>query len=320
MNANLSLVMHFLCIVSVVTLAFAVICAVLARPFLRWANRFESDSRLVFLRLFAVWPLFGGFAVGAMVSLPSLRHISKLPLDHCHNDGGCFGQAISHMLTIGEFSIVTVLLGVLAWATIKANLQWRRASALARQIDEAAHGTLATGVKLIESTRPLAFSLGLPKSIAVLSTALVRALTTRQLDIICVHEQVHIRHHDNWYKWVLRILCSVHFPDVKHELLSEHAAALELRADQQVARHIQDPIAVAETIVAMQRLIKPFSASEPLCQFAGNAVERRVQHLLAATPGRSLPKYSAILFRLTAIVVFIVGATPLHDTLESLMN
>ena len=177
MNANLNLVMHFLCIVSAVTLGFAATSGILARPFLRWVNRFEFNSRLVLLRVFAVWPLFGGLAVGVIVSLPSLRHISKLPLDHCHNDSGCLGQPVSHMLTIGEFSIVTLLFGILGWALVNAYLQWRRASALEEQIDRAAHGALATGVHLIESTRPFAFSLGLTKSIAVLSTALVRALS-----------------------------------------------------------------------------------------------------------------------------------------------
>ncbi len=320
MSSSLSLVMHFLCIVSIVTIGLATTCALMARPFLRWSSRFEPDSRLVLLRLYAAWPLLGGFAVGAMVSLPSLNHMSKLPLDHCHNTGTCMGQPLSHMVTGGEIAIVAALLGLLAWAAIKAFFQWRRACLLAVQIDRTSHAILAPGVCLIESVQPFAFSLGVSKAIAVLSTELVRTLSPKQLDIVCAHEQMHLRHDDNWYKWILHMLCVVHFPHVKHALLCEHAIAMELRADQKVAHQIQDPVAVAETIVAVQRLMKPFDSSEPVCQFMGTALERRVNNLLDQSSTRRLPNYSAILLALTAMVIFVSGSTPLHDALELLIR
>ena len=320
MNANISLVMHFLHIVSVFTLSFCVLCALITHPFLRWSNRFEPKSRLLLLRLFASWPLLSGLAIGVMVSLPSLSHVSKLPLDHCHNLGGCMMQPISHMLTTGELVMITVLLAILASATLNAFLQWHRLHLLTKQIDTASHTTLASGARLIETTLPMAFSLGIFKSIAVLSTGLVRVLTPQQLDIICIHEQTHVRHHDNEYKWALRLLCVFHLPHVKHALLSEHALAMEIRADQQVARHIQDPIAVAETIVAMQRLMKPLNINAPLCQFIGSALERRVQYLLAQSPGCGLPKYSVALCLLAVILAMTCGSIPLHNALEALIT
>lgn len=320
MDADMSLVMHFLFIVSVFTLGLGVICALIAHPFLQWSDRFAPSSRLFLLRLFAGWPLLGGLVIGIMVSLPSLRHASRLPLDHCHNPGGCVLQPGSHMLTIAEFSFFIVLLGLLSWAVINALLQWRRARVLAEQIDIASHATLAPGVRLIESTLPLAFSAGLFKSVAVMSTGLVRILTPQQLDIICVHEQMHVRHHDNGYKWVLRLLCVFHFPHVKNALLSEHAITLELRADQQVAHHVQDPVAVAETILAMQRLMKPLNTNASLCQFAGTALERRVRYLLAQLPDSGLPKYTMALCLSAAIIVVAGCSAPLHGALEALIN
>jgi beta-lactamase regulating signal transducer with metallopeptidase domain len=164
--------------------------------------------------------------------------------------------------------------------------------------------------------------LGIFKSIVVLSTGLARVLTPQQLNIICIHEQTHVRHHDNEHKWALRLLCVFHLPHVKHALLFEHALALEIRADQQVAHHIQDPIAVAvaETIVAMQRLIRPLNTNEPLCQFIGSALERRVQYLLAQSPGRGLPKYSVTLCLLAIILAMTCGSIPLHNALEALIT
>ena len=319
MNANMSLVMHSLFLVSVATLGFSVASALIARAFLRWSNRFNPRSRLFLLRLFAAWPLLGGLAIGVMVSLPSIYHASKLPFDHCHNPGGCVMQPVSHMLSIGEFTLFIVLMGLLFWATINALLQWRRAHALADSIETTTHATLAPGIHVVEATQPLAFSVGLFKPVAALSTELVRLLTPQQLDIVCNHEQVHLHHYDNGYKWALRLLCAFHWPQVKRAVLSEHAVTLELRADQHVAQHTEDPIAVAETIVVMQRLIKPLKTSEPVCQFVGSSLERRVQYLLAQSPSRNLPKYSAALCLITAIVVITSGAVPLHNALETLL-
>lgn len=319
MNATISLVMHCLVIISIATLGFGAACALIVRPFLRWSDRFDPRSRLFLLRLFAAWPLLAGLGVGVMVSLPSINHASKLPFDHCHNPGGCLIQPVSHMLTTSEFVIITLLLGLLAWAIVNAFLQWRRADSFVKQIDIASHATLASGVRLIETALPLAFSLGLCNTISVLSTGLVRVLTPRQLNIICVHEQAHLHHHDNAYKWMLRSVCVFHLPHVRRAVLSEHAFTLELRADQHVAQHIQDPIAVAETIVAMQRLIKPFNGSELVCQFAGTALERRVQYLLAPPATCRLPTYMAVLCLLTAIIVTASGSAPLHNALEALL-
>ena len=69
----------------------------------------------------------------------------------------------------------------------------------------------------------------------------------------------------------------------------------------------------------MQRLIKPLKTSEPVCQFVGSSLERRVQYLLAQSPSRNLPKYSAALCLITAIVVITGGAVPLHNALEALL-
>jgi hypothetical protein len=320
MSANISLVMHSIFVVAVATLGFSLACACIAIAFLRWSNRFNPYSRLFLLRLFAAWPLLGGLAIGVMVSLPSINHASKLPFDHCHNSGGCVMQPVSHMLSIGEFTLFIALLGFIFWAAASALSQWRRARALADSIETMSHATLAPDIHVVGATQPLAFSVGLFKPVAALSTELVRLLTPQQLDIICGHEQAHLRHYDNGYKWALRLLCAFHWPQVKRALLSEHAVTLELRADQQVAEDIQDPIAVAETIVIMQRIIKPLKTSEPLCQFVGSTLERRVQCLLAYSSGHQLPKYSAAFFLITAIVIIISGAVPLHNTLEYLLT
>ena len=57
-------------------------------------------------------------------------------------------------------------------------------------------------------------------------------------------------------------MCTFHYPNVKRIILKEHAS-LELRADQQVARSTRCNIAVAETIVKVQRLMSPIKSEAP---------------------------------------------------------
>ncbi|MBL4868769.1 MAG: M56 family metallopeptidase [Pseudomonadales bacterium] len=265
-------------------------------------------------------PLIGSLVVGAMISIPALTHISTLPIDHCHDLNGCIGPPASHMATTGELAVISIVFSLLFVGMTTAFWQWRRTHMLLNQLDIASQTILAPNIQLIEAGLPLAFSLGVFKPRAVLSTGLVNRLTSQQLHIVCAHEAKHIHYRDGLYKWLLCFMCSFHWPGVKRALLKEHVISLEIRADQQVALNIQNPIAVAETIVTVQRLMGPTMIDEPLCQFIGSELEQRVHYLLAKTPDSALPKYSASLGFIGSLVLAVCGSVPLHNTIEALIS
>ncbi|WP_162224931.1 M56 family metallopeptidase [Neptunomonas antarctica] len=224
------------------------------------------------------------------------------------------------MVTISELAVIGTALCLFCWASLIAFMQWRRSYKLLERLDVTSGSMLTSNVQLIETELPLAFSLGIFRPNAVLSTGLVNNLSSQQLHIVCTHEEVHAQYRDGLYKWILRFMCTFHYPNVKRAVLKEHALSLELRADQQVALSTECNVAVAEAIIKLQRLMSPIKNEGPLCQFLGSELEQRVHYLLAQVPGSSLPRHTLLLSTICFLILSICGSLPLHNTIEALIT
>ncbi len=317
---SLSLMLHLLYIISITTLILGALCWLINPFFIKWVTKFNPQSRLILLRSFGSLPLVGALVIGAMISIPALNHSSALPIDHCHVSTNCMGPPAPHMVTISELAIISAALCLFCWATLIAFMQWRRSRTLLERLDATSCSMLTSNVQLIETERPLAFSLGIFRPTGVLSTGLVNNLSSQQLHIVCTHEKVHAHYRDGFYKWMLRFMCTFHCPNVKRGILQEHALSLELRADQQVARSTQCNVAVAEAIVKVQRLMSPIKNEGPLCQFLGTELEQRVHYLLAPTADNTLPRHTLLLSIIFVLILSVCGSVPLHNTVEALIT
>lgn len=319
MVAHLSSILHLLFIVSFAALLLGAVCTFMSQSFIHWTRKFEAQSRLMLLRGYCITPFFGALVVGAMVSVPAISHTSALLLDHCHDDG-CFGPTASHTSTTGEFVIIGVAFCLLLRGGINAFLQWKRSHHLLVELNSAPLSTFSSNVQIIETERPFAFSLGIFNPKAAISTRLLNELTPAQQDIVCAHEMAHIQHRDGLYKWGMSFLSVFHWPGSRLSLLNEHAITSEIRADYYVANTIQDKLAVAETIVKVQRLMRPISPGEPLCQFLGSHIEQRIHFLLANFPGYHVPKHIALSVCLLSLALAAFGSVPLHNAIELLIT
>lgn len=319
MSTHLSSVLHLLFIISSAALLLGVICAIMSNSFIHWTSKFEAQSRLMLLRGYGVTPFIGALVVGAMISIPAISHTSALLLDHCH-DNSCFGPTASHMSTTGELVIIGIFSCLLLRGITRAFLQWRRSRHLLRELNSAPLLTLSPNVQIVDTALPFAFSLGIFNPKAAISTQLLDELTPEQQDIICVHETAHMQQRDGLYKWGLDFMCSFHWPSVRLALLNEHAIASEIRADHTAASAIQDKIAVAETIVKVQRLMRPMSPGEPLCQFLGSQIEQRVHILLTNSPGYEIPRNTVFSVYLFSLALAVCGSVPLHNVIELLIT
>ncbi|AWY00539.1 hypothetical protein A8139_11475 [Marinomonas primoryensis] len=319
-HENLSLILHLLYIISITTLILGALCWLINPFFIKWVTKFNPQSRLILLRSFGSIPLVGALVIGAMISIPALSHSSALPIDHCHVSTNCMGPPASHMVTISELAVIGAALCIFCWASLIAFMQWRRSRTLLERLDATSCSMLSPNVQLIETELPLAFSLGIFRPNAVLSTGLVNNLSSEQLHIVCTHEEVHAQYRDSFYKWILRFMCTFHYPSVKRGILQEHALSLELRVDQQVARSTQCNVAVAEAIVKVQRLMSPIKNEGPLCQFLGTELELRVHYLLEQTTDSVLPKHTLLLSIILVLIFSVCGSLPLHNTVEALIT
>ncbi len=320
MTENLSLLLHLFYIFSVSILTLSLTGWLLSRLFFNWVQQFNIKSRIFLLRSFGAMPIVGAMIICTMVSIPALNHSSILPLDHCHSSIDCVGETATHMVTVSEFAVICLMLMVFLNALFYAIKQWWRANNMLNSIAFVSRKIDGSNIHLMETTTPLAFSVGMLKPKSVLSTGLMTQLTSKQLKIVCNHEEIHTQHRDSLFKWALKLVSLFHLPKVKRTLLNEHASALEFRADQEVSNTVNSNIAVAETIIKVQRIMGSSVEKESICQFLGSALEQRIQFLLSTSPDRPLTNKTIAWFTVTLIIFASLGAAPLHNAVEMFLS
>ena len=205
-------------------------------------------------------------------------------------------------------------------AVFQALKQWLRANKLLNSIELVSLKRSELNSHLMETEKPLAFSVGMLKPVSVISSGLMNQLTTKQLSIVCRHEAIHAHYKDSLFKWALKLVSFFHVPKVKRALLNAHASALEFRADQDVAKTVKSNIDVAETLIKVQRIMGSTSETESLCQFLGTEIEQRIHFLLSTNPCLHLTNKAIFRFALTLIICTLLGSVPLHNAVEILIT
>tara|TARA_R110001583_G_scaffold46360_3_gene145472 strand:- start:2398 stop:3360 length:963 start_codon:yes stop_codon:yes gene_type:complete len=320
MSDALSLIRHLIYIIAIFTIVSSVVCWMLSSPFKTFIADFSLESKLTLLRIFGALPLSLAFGLVSTVTVPALTHDTSLPLEHCHTNSDCLVASTSHMITPIELIIVSFFCSFLLWRLFLGFSYYYRSKKLFNRLDfltEAKHASL---VKSIDSPAPLAFSIGIFKPIAIISTGLRHLLSSRQIKIISLHEEVHIKYRDNLDKWLMQFVCSFHFPSVKQYILELHALTLEMRADQIAARVIDSSVDVAETIVIVKKLMSPEINNLPVCQFISSELEQRVHYLLADKSEKSLSIKTIKWYAFFLFILAIIFSLPLHNTIEFLIR
>jgi Zn-dependent protease with chaperone function len=320
MTDALSLILHLIYIIAIFTIVSSVVCWILSPLFKTFIEAFSLESKLTFLRFFGALPLSLALGLTSTVTVPALSHDTSLPLEHCHTNSDCLGASASHMLTPTELIIASFFCSFLLWRFFLGFRSYYRSKKLFNRLDfltEAKHASL---VKSIDTPVPFAFSIGIFKPIAIISSGLRHLLSSRQIKIISLHEEVHIKHRDNLDKWLMQLVCSFHCRAVKQYILELHALTLEMRADQIAARVIDSSVDVAETIVIVKRLMSTEINNPLVCQFISSELEQRVHYLLVDKPEKSLSKKTIKWSAFSLFLLAIIFSLPLHNAIEFLIR
>ena len=320
MTENLSLLLHLFYIFSVAALMLSITAWAFSDIFFRWIQKFNPKSKIFLLRSFGVMPIIGAMIIGVMVSIPALNHNSLLPIEHCHSSIDCVVEVATHMITFSEFSVISLMLLVFFNAAFQALKQCLRSKKILNNIELVSIKKDDLNIHLLETKKPLAFSVGMLKPISVISSGLINQLNSKQLHIICRHEAIHVQYKDSAFKWALKLVSLFHFPVVKRTLLKAHASALEFRADQEVAKAVKSKVMVAETILKIQRIMGSTTEKEALCQFLGSEIEQRIHFLLSTNQCHHLTNKTIVRFALTIIICSLLGSVPLHNAVEILLT
>jgi|GEM_PF-1622816 len=313
---------HVVFLIALSVLVSSAFCALISPAYLRWVRKFEPQSRILLLRVFITAPLLGGIALGLMASLPSLSHVSRLPLDHCHDPAGCFGGYNAHVVSNFEFSVVLLLVSLFVWALFKANKQKRRSDFINLKIKSASQGDQIKNVRVIDADSPVAFSVGLLRPFIVVSTGLMDQLSAIESKVVYAHEAAHVVNKDNLYKFIFALVANFHLPNIGKTFLDEHALSIELRADAYAAGQVRSPVVIAEAILSVQRIVQshPLSGGGVLSHFSGSAIEQRIGFLLGNTRGIKLGNRSLVLSFFGVLCLMGLGAVPFHNLLENVIS
>jgi Zn-dependent protease with chaperone function len=267
----------------------------------------------------AVAPSLAPALLVALCFAPGLIAAAGLHGDHCLRHPGHAHLCLAHpgaALPAGAAFAAAAAVAACAASLLAEARRHRRASRWLGGLGRSP-SALGADVSLVASGAPLSFAAGLLRPRVHLAEGLVSSLAPEQLAAVLAHERAHARRRDPLARALARTLSWPHLPRMRRALLGEHALAAEQACDAEAAREVGDRLAVAEAILAVERLFAPGAGAPPAGQpaFAGDAVAARVEALLAAEP----PQRGAPAARLAiplALAALLARADPLHHATE----
>lgn len=254
-----------------------------------------------------------------LVLAPGFGGLLGLGPDHCRVHGDHVHLCFAHpraALTLPLAGLLAIAAGTLAVALVRrvrTLASWRRQLASLRA---GATQRLAADVRLIPSERPFSVTVGLWRPEIWVSTALAEQLPRPQLDAVLAHERAHARRRDALRKLVAQALSRPQLPMVRRELLALLALASEQACDEAAALRVGDRLDVADTLLAVERLVAraPVAQHPAWAAFGGGELAARVQQLMDAAPGEPAVIGGWLLFALAVVVC--AAAQPLHHATE----
>jgi len=289
--------------------------------------RWDPRARHQALVILAALPVLTAAVLLLSASLPSLIALAAPHLDHCasHHDGHahlCF----VHLPTVDTH--VAVLLGLVFVATysmIRGSVaSWSvfRASQILRALVRSADARPDLGVIVMDTSQPLCFAAGLLRPRVFISRGLLDLLSDEQRVVVLAHESAHVQRRDALTVGVVRALSAFHLPSVARWLVQETEIAAEQACDEAAAARIGDRVAVASTILAVERASRHASDTQfasLAVAFAHRAVERRVYALLDEPAPLTSPR-KLVIGLMAASAVALMVAEDVHHLTETLLS
>jgi len=307
--------------------AFSLIASVvvsLAVPLLvRYTSAWAPASRHKALMLLGLaLPMF---TLAALVSLlsPSFLAYAWPELDHCllHEGHAHLHLCLVHLSHdasswLGWVVIAGVMIGLGARLGVRT-LSLLNAPKLIHRLLGLARFDSHRGAWVVPTGHPLCLSVGLLRPRVLVSDGLLAAASNDELEVMLAHEAAHVRRRDTLARLFVRAGSLLLAPGARGLLLSTLELSAEQACDEAAAAQVGDRLRVAETILAMERLLGCSTGSSSMvAAFGASSISARVQSLLL--PPRS-PNTSPVLTLLwVGAVVTVVALGPrLHHVTES---
>ena len=247
-----------------------------------------------------------------------LGHDGDHCLQHADHPHLCLVHAVGGPLDApGAWLLGLALAGLaigLARAVLRVRDTRRWLARLARPIPRATNGP----VVYLDSSRPFSFVAGLLRPRIFLSASLADTLEPDQLAVVLAHERAHQARRDPLRRAAAEASSLMLPPRTRRAILEELALASEQTCDEQAAAALGDRLAVAEVLVAVERLAQRASlpGRAALPAFGGSQVATRVHSLLEAPPRDRSRGVGGAVAALATLAGLWLAAEPLHHLTE----
>lgn len=257
--------------------------------------------------------------VGGSLLAISMLSAFNLSADHCLDHGRhhlhlCWRHSEGHagislLILCGLFAFKALEGCTAAWRGIllgtKTSSHLKQAS-IARQ-----------DFMVFESQAPQAFVLGAWRPTLHVSSALL-SLSPSIVEPVLAHERAHARHYDFLWRALFPLFALGHFSGVSKELCSKLVTAQEKAADAVAAQSLENPLLVAEAIIAL-------SAAKHVPRlglgFTHGDTVVRVKALLGLTPPpQKWPLNLAMVTALFTLLFTLRFHSSVHHILEHVLG
>ncbi|MGH0032938.1 MAG: M56 family metallopeptidase [Myxococcota bacterium] len=171
--------------------------------------------------------------------------------------------------------------------------------------------------RVVPSERPFSFVAGLVRPEIWIASTLEEALPAAQLAVVLAHERAHLERHDPLRAVTAALLSWPHWPGVRRAILAELALASEQACDESAAARLGDRLRVAETLLAVERLLGARApVASPGSAFGGSNVAARVRGLVGEPAPARLPGWVAWAAAILFAAALPAGSDALHHWTE----
>ncbi|MBA3357766.1 MAG: M48 family metalloprotease [Pyrinomonadaceae bacterium] len=282
-----------------------------------WQPRAESIAHLyaaalVIPPLASLWLVSAALLPRLWMTPQAFAAEHSAPLHQLHLLGE-LTFALEPALAYALVSFLVLLASFAAWSNLRGS--WRVSRVIGRLDVQAVApppeqvalvnvvaGNAGLSVGLVMSEYPVTFVWGFRQSKLILSSGLLRMLTSAELTGVLEHEAAHHARRDNLIKLLLSLCsyCSLAFP-LSRVIVGWRATEVEMICDEVAAARTSRPLEIAEALVKLRRqTLTSQLSSEPLptraiaSSFVSDsalAFQRRVGRLLTLVdaPGSMSP-------------------------------
>jgi beta-lactamase regulating signal transducer with metallopeptidase domain len=307
-------------------LAIALVSGLLLPCVIAKLERLRPLPRANLLLAWCIAPVALAVVLAALSFAPTLLTMLGLTHDHCGHGSivphlcapAPQGDSLSAVWQLGAALLLAGAFVIIAARALTALRVQRTISRLFR----IARRDRQHGIWIIDQGPATVFSAGIGRVHTFVARSLLDSLSAEARAVVLAHERSHRERRDPFRFALAYVGAAFHLPSVRRRLLASLRLACEQAADDAAAQAVGNRLAVADTIIAVEKLSgghpQQFAPQRFAMGMACTDVIRRVEALLV--PHTTSGPVAALSGATLLPIALLASATMLHLAIEQLLG